>query len=211
MTNDIKVKYVPYKQISEAAQKVLAKYNLAQSFPIDIDNLVDNTLRINVIPFPYLYKDFGISAITSSDLKKMYVDEYLFMNLDQKYRFTLAHELGHRFIHKDIFRQAKIENLDTYREFLTSLSKEEYYSLEYQADCFAGLFLVPPKQLEEQFKKRVKRITSLVKNKLQNPPREHYFDLTKAVLSSEMSLFFGIHPTGIKIRLEKDNLLSQIP
>ncbi len=208
MTNDIKVKYVPYKQISEATEKVLAKYNLAQSFPIDIDNLVDNTLGINVIPFPYLYKDFGISAITSSDLEKMYVDEYLFMNLDQKYRFTLAHELGHRFIHKDIFRQAKIESLDTYREFLASLSDEEYYSLEYQADCFAGLFLVPPKQLEEQFKKRVKRVTSFVKNRLQNTPREHYFDLIKAVLSREMSPFFGIHPTGIKIRLEKDNLLS---
>ena len=147
MTNDIKVKYVPYKQINDAAQRVFAKYNLAQRIPIDIDNLVDNILRINVIPFPYLYKDFDISAITSSDLKKIYVDEYLLMNLDQKYRFTLAHELGHRFIHKDIFRQAKIENLDTYREFLASLSDEEYYSLEYQADCFAGLFLVPPKHL----------------------------------------------------------------
>lgn len=211
MTNDIKIKYIPYKQIGEIAQKVLAKYEMGQRFPIDIDNLVDNILRINIIPFPDLYRNFEISAFTSCDLKKIYIDQYLYDNLDKQYRFTIAHEFGHATIHKEIYKLSKIEGLDSYRDFIHSIDNEEYQNFEYQADCFAGHFLVPSKQLEEQFNKYLSRVINLKKTVWKNTKREHYIDIATTVVATEISPFFNVHPTVVKIRLEKDHLSSQIP
>ena len=80
-------------------KKIVGDYRdscgLEEQIPVDVEKLVDVILKINVIPIPSLYRSYEIDAFISNDFKKIYVDEYLYINLESQYRFTLAHELGH--------------------------------------------------------------------------------------------------------------------
>lgn len=211
MIDGIKIEFIPYERIEEIANDVLTRYNIAETFPIDVDKLVDNELKINIIPFPNLYREFEINAITSSDLEKIYVDDYLYLNLDRQYRFTLAHEVGHIFLHKDIYEQAEIDGLDSYREFMSSISEEEYESLEYQANSFAGYFLVPSTQLSTQFHRHLKKISDLIWRKFKHQKREFYIDIMTGLMAREICPFFNVHYRVVEVRLKREHLINQIP
>lgn len=99
----MKVRFLSYEQIGEEVQKVLSNFKYDSSLPVLIEKLIDNDLKKNIVPFPNLYSTFHINAITSSDMKTIYVDEYLYTNLELAYRFTLAHELGHIILHRKIY------------------------------------------------------------------------------------------------------------
>ena len=58
------------------------RHGLEKVIPVDIERLVDNVLKINIIPFPSLYRSFEIDAFISNDFRKIYIDEYLYVNLD---------------------------------------------------------------------------------------------------------------------------------
>jgi len=131
---------------------------LGNEVPVDIDRLVDNILRINVIPFPSLFRSFEVNAFISNDFRKIYVDEYLYLNLEPQYRFTLAHELGHMVLHSEYFRQFKIDNLTSYVDFVADVSEDEYKLIETQANHFAGLFLFLRPLLENIFLNRLKTL-----------------------------------------------------
>ena len=211
MIDGIKVEFIPYEKIEEVANNVIAKYNLAETFPIDVDKFADNELKLNIIPFPRLFLDFEINAITSSDLNKIYMDDYLYQNLDQQYRFTLAHELGHIFLHKKIYEQAEIEGLDSYRNFMNNISKEDYESLEFQANCFAGYFLVPITQLKKEFQIKLRKIAALIQRRFKDQQRFSYIDVMIGLLAKEISPFFNVHPTVVRARIKRENLTNQIP
>lgn len=211
MSDDIKVEFLSHARIEKIANGVLTRYNLAEAYPIDVDKFVDNDLKINIIPFPNLYRDFEINAITSSDLKKIFVDDYLYLNLDLQYRFTLAHEVGHIFLHKNIYDKAEINGLNSYREFMGSISEEEYESLEYQANCFAGYFLVPTTQLINQFQRHLKKMSGLIQRRFRNQKREFYIEIMTGLMAREICSFFNVHYRVVEVRLKREHLINQIP
>jgi len=211
MTSDIKVDYLTYGRIGKISDDLLNKYNLGKKIPIDIEKLFDNILQINIIPFPGLYKDFDINAFTSSNLEKIYIDEYLYLNLEPQYRFTLAHELGHIILHKYFYEQFKIKDKDSYIDFLSSVDETEYGHLEYQANCFAGHFLVPSNHLEVQFKKLSNNMLGFISKRLKNMKRKDYLELATHIIAKKMSPVFNVHSRPIQIRIFKHGLSRQIP
>lgn len=69
-----------------------------------------------------------------------------------RYRFSLAHEVGHWVLHADIFRQLHIDSIVEWKHVITTLIPErEYGYLEFHGSSFAGLVLVPPKELRQAF------------------------------------------------------------
>lgn len=74
----IKVRFLSYEEIARRALEILEQHKLESTLPVPIEHIMDNILRINIIPFPNLFTDFEINAFVSSDLKKTYVDEYLY-------------------------------------------------------------------------------------------------------------------------------------
>jgi len=104
----------------------------------------------------------------SSNLKELTVDEYIYNNRLNRYRFTIAHEIGHIIMHADILKAGKIKLIDDYKRFMDGIPEPEYSKLEYQANAFAGLVLVPCQSLcedvDKQFFSIKKKWPELVKD-----------------------------------------------
>jgi len=206
------VPYLSYQQIARVAAESLEKIGCKDKLPIPVEHIIDNILKINIIPFPNLFTNFEINAFTSSDLRNMYVDEYLYENLNPQYRFTLAHELGHIILHEKIYANMEMKNLEQWRKFISEVDEISYRHLEFQANNFAGLFLVPGSQLENEFNQQlISQLINVEKSKKQKLKREEYLDWVVDVIALRLGPIFDVDAQVIKIRIEKEGLISKIP
>lgn len=210
--NNKKVEFISYEQIGEKAYETLRKYNYESTIPVPIEKIIEFNLKINIVPFNNLFKTYGINALISSDLKTIYVDEYLFTNINRSYRFTLAHELGHLILHKDYFSQINIKNLTDWKKFIISVDEKKYQRLEIQANHFAGQILVPQNPLINYFNIKLKNLfRKLSKEEIKSFKRDDYIDLIKNIISEKLAAIFEVSDKVIKIRIEKSSLVSKIP
>lgn len=208
----IKVRFLSYDQIAQSALEILKKYRYESSSPIPIEHIIDNIIQINIIPFPNLFADFEINAFVSSDLKKIYVDEYLYTNLDRQYRFTLAHEFGHMTLHKYIYANINIKSLEDWRQFRSGVDIDEYRNLEIQANNFAGLLLVPPQLLESNFNEQLKNLArSFRRAEVERIRRTDYLQLVIDTIAFNLAPIFQVDQQVIRTRIEKSNLATKIP
>jgi hypothetical protein len=67
----LKVAYRRYEQIAQIAYESLKKFGCELKLPVPVEHVIDNVLKINIIPFPYLFTSFEINAFTSSDLENI--------------------------------------------------------------------------------------------------------------------------------------------
>jgi hypothetical protein len=205
------LRFFSYEEIRRIADDYASRHCLGNEVPVDIDRLVDNILGINVIPFPSLFRSFEVNAFISNDFRKIYVDEYLYLNLEPQYRFTLAHELGHMVLHSEYFRQFKIDNLTSYVDFVADVSEDEYKLIETQANHFAGLFLVPAAALREHFLEQAKDIMRFISSRYKGQRRDNYLGTALELISQKLSPIFNVHYHPIQIRIERDGLTELIP
>src|SRR5207247_1730438 len=114
--------------------------------------IVDNDFRIDVIPMPGFHLNYEVDAFISTDLSEIRVDQAVYEAKNKnRFRFSLAHELAHRLLHADIFRAMSFTTVQQWKESRNAIPEREYSRLEFQANTFAGLILVPPKELAEKF------------------------------------------------------------
>jgi Zn-dependent peptidase ImmA (M78 family) len=207
-----KVRFLSYDQIAQSALEILRKYKCESTLPIPIEHIIDNILRINIIPFPDLLSSFEINAFVSSDLKKIYVDEYLYTNLDRQYRFTLAHEFGHMTLHRYIYANINIKSLEDWRQFRSGVDINEYRNLEIQANNFAGLLLVPQSRIESSFREQLRSLApSFKKAEAERMKRSDYLQHVIDTIAFNLVPVFQVDQQVIRIRIEKDNLAIKIP
>lgn len=135
--------YLSGGQIEQEAS-TFRKENWGNGFPVDVDAICDG-LGIGVVFIPGLKRQFGIDAYTTSDFKMIVVDENCALNNEDRYRFSIAHELGHIVLHKDYY-PSNIDSLETY---LRNLPELRNGVAERQADLFAGALLVPLEELRD--------------------------------------------------------------
>jgi Zn-dependent peptidase ImmA (M78 family) len=206
-----KLRFFSYEEIGRIAEEYTHRYGLDKAIPVDVDKLVDNILRINVIPFPSLYKNFEVNAFISNDFGKVYVDEYLYSNLERQYRFTLAHELGHMVLHSAYYKQYKIDSLASYVEFVSGIGEDDYKLIEAQANDFAGLFLVPAVALKENFREQAEGIVRFISSRFKGLSKDKYLGQAVELIAQKLSPIFNVHYLPIQIRIERDGLTKLIP
>jgi Zn-dependent peptidase ImmA (M78 family) len=87
------------------------------------------------------------------DLKSILVDKRGFMNprLEYRLRFSVAHEIGHLILHRDIYGGLKHASAREWFDYISAIPEVEYGWVEWQAYEFAGRLLVPPEPLRESF------------------------------------------------------------
>jgi len=78
-----------------------------------------------------------------------------------RYRFTLAHEIGHAIMHKGVYGKREFNTTTEWKKFMEDFPEKEWSLLEWQANEFAGLVLVPTRHLDRRKKHYVKEIKSL--------------------------------------------------
>ncbi|MCX6878710.1 MAG: ImmA/IrrE family metallo-endopeptidase [Verrucomicrobia bacterium] len=121
----------------------------SDKLPLDLIIFVDLDLRLDLIPDDGLSREFGADAAIKSDFTGIYVDGETFDMIDSapewrlnRLRFSLAHEVGHLFLHREVFEQADIRDIDHYLAWLNEHGGRKY-QLEREANEFAGRLLVP--------------------------------------------------------------------
>lgn len=69
---------------------------------------------------------------------------------NNRYRFTMAHELGHHILHVPLFKDQGVVSIGESEETL-SISKNDSKRLEYQANRFASCILMPEKLVRKLY------------------------------------------------------------
>ena len=129
----------------------MREFHAEGSIPTPIEEIAEIKCGLDIIPLPGLRDLLEIDGFISSDLSCITVDQFILERRLNRYRFTLAHELGHFYLHQDIYSALKFASLDEWKQFQREVDETDYNWLEYQAYAFAGLVLVPTAHLRAQF------------------------------------------------------------
>jgi hypothetical protein len=146
-----------YDQLRGFAAEFLRKHNPEDQIPVPIEEIAESGLGLDIIPIPGLQRAIEIDGFVSSDLSAITVDQFVLENRLARYRFTLAHEIAHLYLHRGIFEQLRFSTIAEWKNFQLQVDAGDYSWLEWQAYSFAGLALVPPEHLRREFEICAKR------------------------------------------------------
>jgi len=118
------VPYLNYEDVREHARIFLEKYHPLLQLPIPIEWIIESDLGLHIHPFPNLYRIFGQSGFLGRERKVIYIDEYQYDNFVEKYRFSLAHEVGHFVMHESLYEGLSFNSEQEYIEWLHSMATE---------------------------------------------------------------------------------------
>ncbi len=155
---------VPFRdhdRIKKIAEDFLKKYHPGSSCPIPIEEIIEFKLKLDIIPLPGLHKTFEIDGFLAADRMSISVDEGVYQSRPGRYRFTLAHEVGHFILHKELYDERRFKSTGEWKDFVSQFPEKEYAWFEWQAYEFAGLILVPGHHLEKRFRHHVKQLKDL--------------------------------------------------
>lgn len=192
--SDIKIPFIDKEKIKKKSDLFRQKF-WDDSIPVDIEKIIDVKLKINIIPVPNL----GDAFITS-DWKSIYVDRDKYLGeIQNRLRFSLAHEIGHFILHRDIYNSFKITSLEKFYHFIDEIPGEQYRFLETQADIFASYLLVPRDRLVIEKEKVLNKL------KAKNINVDDFDkELLQSYISEPISRTFGVSPLVIIIALNKE-------
>lgn len=134
------------------AEQVRTKYSVSRIIPVDIEDIIEIRLELGVIPWPNLRNAHDIYGFLSNDRTSIYVDSGMFMDpkFEAALRFTMAHELGHFFLHKEFYEEHPITDANDWKALLAHIDGANLVAYEDQADEFAGRLLVPLQDLKSE-------------------------------------------------------------
>lgn len=158
MANQIKVKFISPQEIEKEATKLLLTHYSDLNLPIDIERIVEHSLKISLLTVIGLEENMGTPGFVGREFNAITLDDFVFNNREVRARFTIAHELGHIILHKDIYSSI-YSNLKSYDflKFRSFFSDKDWNNLEVQANKFASYILIPRKCLDEIVKEHLKK------------------------------------------------------
>ncbi len=204
MYSGIKVERLTYGRIGELAEAFLNKNHPTRKIPVPLEEIIDVKLGIQIDPVLGLTRAFssdgddGIEAFVNSDLTQITVDNDAWERQTKRFRFSIAHELGHIQLHKAIFSRLKVSSVKEWAKAIKSIPDEQYVWLEWQANVFAGHVLVPTAELT----KALSRFKLEIKREGMNPNDEAIREQIEKYIGDE----FAVSSTVIHIRIEKQGL-----
>ena len=162
---------ITFAQCCDVAEEVRKQYWPSLEVPVDIDHIIDIKLGLGVIPMDGLRNNLDIYGFLTSDRSAIYIDSEMMITpkFEAVLRFTMAHELGHYFLHKDFYETNRVTSVNQWKNLLSSIDGPNLAAYEDQADEFAGRLLVPVADLE----KALMNISGFLK-KFQETSKPHY-------------------------------------
>jgi len=154
--SDLIAPILSYDDINKRAEDFLREHNRNETLPVDIEAIAEFDLGLNIFPFPNLQETFDVEGFISGDLNVIYVDEFIYYHRLTRYRFTLAHEIGHYVFHSDLIASFHPQSVADWSKFILAIDEDTYDWLEWQAYSFAAAVLVPRISLKQDFHNELK-------------------------------------------------------
>jgi len=203
----LSISFMPYSDITEKAREFLQSHKVPDKIPVDIEAIIENYLGMNIIPFPNLQRNFSVEGFSSSDFSDIYVDEHIYSNVQVRYRFTLAHEVGHYVLHRHLLSHIGVNSIEEWKQFIDQVDPEDYGRMEFQGYAFAGLILVPPDHLSRQFDENLFDVEELIrKAKGSGFDRKTYLEYAQEAMTRKLAPLFDVSPAVISKRIGYDEL-----
>jgi len=195
---NIAVPFIGNYQIKKKADQFRGKF-WGNEIPVGIEGIVEIKLKIKIIPIPNLQNQCGVDAQITSDFSAVYVDQKSYENDTNRFRFSLAHEMGHSVLHKDFYKNLKIVSLNDVFSFINEIDFKEYSNLETQANKFSNYFLLP--------REAIFKIRTQVLNEVKKQHDIGKFDekTLNSYLASYISPRFNVSPEATEIALNDLN------
>ena len=202
--NAFRAPYLPYDKIRLIAENFLGKFHPEGTIPVTIENIIEFKLNIDIVPLPGLQIRIDIEGFISSDLKRIYVDQNVMEKYPHRYRFTLAHEIGHSLLHKKLYQKATFDNVSDWKHFISCIDPREYSFFELHAYDFAGLILVPTLELRKRFSNAI----DLYQSEGFDPRELDENEMAIAYISTWLAKKFNVSSHVIKKRLKREGLIK---
>lgn len=196
-------------EVWKKVEELRTQYDVlqAEKVPLDLISFVELELRMDLIPYDLLKADFGADAAILADFSGFYIDGEIFDRIDlvrgaqlNRLRFSIAHELGHLFLHRRYFESAGILSSDHLLDWLNEHNGRKY-DFEREANEFAGRLLVPVDVLRECFDRMLPAMDVRY--------GRHTWVANAEIRSKTAELIaprFGVHPIAIETRFDREGI-----
>ncbi len=184
-----------------------AQYELLQEdrTPLDVFTFLEVDLRLDPIPFDDLTAKYRVEAAITADFTAIYLDaeQYALMERGPEWklnrlRFTVAHELAHFFLHRELPQKEHFASLPEFARWTENYGGRKY-TIEQEANEFAGRLLVPDSRLRIMFDEFDAEAERLVPNFMQSGSLRDKF-------AERVAPRFGVNAQVIAVRLDRDGI-----
>jgi len=200
--NKVAAPFLKASEIKTKADAFRKKY-WGDSVPVDIENIIEFKLGLEMRPVPNLSQRSDVEAGISSNWKILIVDKDIYED-ERRYsrlRFSLAHEIGHFVLHRELFRSLGITSMTDYYRFAQEKAENGntfHDNVETQASMFANMLLVPREKLlrrreiilKEKKLSELKFETGLLESYIAKPLARE-FDVSEDVMAIALSHLDG--------------------
>jgi hypothetical protein len=207
----IKPPYLPIPAIVDKADEFRLQYaHPTNQIPLDLETIIEIQLRIRIEPRNNLSRilhksGLAIDAFLTSDRTTILVDEEQYM-LDQgRLKFTLAHEVGHWYLHEATYTQMRFSSIPDFLTQQKRLDDDVRKKFELQANVFASNLLVPQDQLITLTEKIFPEIYCLAKQE----ETDSIGGIT-SLLAEELSVSFGVSAEMVQNRLYTERIVDKL-
>jgi len=203
MTIDAKKFKAPYITKEEAwkkADQVRKEHWPSGDLPVEVELLL-YPLGLDLVPHHSIKETGDVDALLLGDLKTIIVDYQDYMNerMQNRIRFSIAHELGHFILHREKFKDIAHATIKDWVQFIQCMPDTEYSLIEYQAYEFAGRLLVPSERLKKEFRKSIQKAENA--NFLS---WDKTGDAALGFIATPISKIFGVSSEVIEKRLRRE-------
>jgi len=130
---DVRAPYLPYEKLREVADDFLKQFHSAGFLPVPIEVIIEFDFLLDIVPMSGLKDGFDVDAFITADLTQIRVDGFIQRSRPNRYRFSLAHELAHLLIHKEVFKALKFSTIKEWKAVMCSIPQDQYTLIEWQA------------------------------------------------------------------------------
>jgi len=203
------VPYLRPSDIENAATNLLCRYEAYASPinipPVPIDEICEDFLKIDIVPgvfendFPEKQLRGALGALDIND-KAIYVDETK-NNTTGRFRFTVAHEIGHHELHCPLLTastaQQELFTGAGDNKVIVCRQEQSRQPIEWQANQFAACLMMP-KRLLIPFVVRIREIGHLSSFQ---PTLSQDADCQEDIIST-IATWFEVSKIAARIRLQ---------
>ncbi len=195
------------EHVWQKVEELRVRYELLREdrTPLDVFTLFEIDLGLDPIPFNELTARYRVEAAITADFSGIYLDaeQYALMERGPEWklnrlRFTVAHELAHYFLHRALPQKEHFASLPDFARWTENYGGRKY-TVEQEANEFAGRLLVPSARLQTLFDEFAKEAERLVPNFMQSSSLRDKF-------SERAAPRFGVNAQVIAVRLDRDGI-----
>ena len=195
-----------YDDLRKHAAAFLEEFHEERTLPVPIEEIVEFDYEIEVIPIDGILDDLEVDAFLTSDLRTIYVDEFVMKHRHRRLRFSLAHEISHYELHRPLYEESRIASVQDWRRLQDSISEDDYAWFEYQAHALAGLILVPEDELRQHF---ISAVDAARRAGLSSDTIDS--EVGRTYIADALAGSFDVSTEVIERRMEKDGFWSPPP